>query len=256
MDSEKLANWQTTNASLADFGGFPSSVIEGTYRENDMTLNTARRHVIATSGSDRYLVSLSITTAANQVVASAAATDAIAKGLPRRRPRRPCGTRREPGGPGSGGTPAAVAAAPATGRRAPRPRRWSRSRSGSAALTPDSYSGRMIIGGVVCLALAVLVGGSGLFAMRRAPGADVTSQVLRAMAPTPAGRRGHAGRRRRGRTGLPARVGLLVLIVCVVGAVGTVAAGSWQGARYAARREATTGCGGDGGCTGCTKVCQ
>ncbi len=81
IDSEKLFNWQTTNASMADYGGFPSSTIEGTYRENDMTLNTSRRNVIAASGTDHYLVSLSITTAANQVVASADATDALAKGF-------------------------------------------------------------------------------------------------------------------------------------------------------------------------------
>ena len=114
----------------------------------------------------------------------------------------------------------------------------------------------MIIGGVVCLALAVLVGGSGLFAIRRAPGPDVTSQVLRAMAPTQLAAAVMLAAGGVVALASPARVGLLVLIVCVVGAVGTVAAGSWQGARYAARREATAGCGGDGGCTGCTKVCQ
>jgi hypothetical protein len=63
VDSQQLQAWQTTNASQADFGGFPSSIIEGTYRQNDMTLNTSRRHVIATSGSEKYLVSLSVTTA-------------------------------------------------------------------------------------------------------------------------------------------------------------------------------------------------
>ena len=114
VDSEKLANWQTTNASLADFGGFPSSVIEGTYRENDMTLNTARRHVIATSGSDRYLVSLSITTAANQVVASAAATDAIAKGFRVAVPGAPAAPAASPAAPAAAAPPAVVAAAPAT----------------------------------------------------------------------------------------------------------------------------------------------
>ncbi len=81
VDSQQLFNWQSTDASLADFGGFPSSIIEGTYRENDMTLNTSRRHVIAQSGADRYLVSLYVTTAANQVVATADATDAIVNGF-------------------------------------------------------------------------------------------------------------------------------------------------------------------------------
>jgi hypothetical protein len=81
VDSQQLFNWQATDASLADFGGFPSSLIEGTYRENDMTLNTSRRHVIVQSGPDRYLVSLYVTTAANQVVATADATDAIVNGF-------------------------------------------------------------------------------------------------------------------------------------------------------------------------------
>lgn len=81
IDSQQLANWQSTDASLAEFGGFPSSVIEGAYRENDMILNTSRRHVIATAGADRYLVSLSVTTAANQAVAAADATNAIVNGF-------------------------------------------------------------------------------------------------------------------------------------------------------------------------------
>ena len=42
----------------------------------------------------------------------------------------------------------------------------------------------MVIAGVVCLCLAVLIGGSGLWTLRRTPGADVTTQVLRAVAPT------------------------------------------------------------------------
>src|SRR6478752_10881568 len=81
VDSQQLANWQSTDASLTEFGGFPSSVIEGTYRQNDMILNTSRRHVIATAGPDRYLVTLSVTTAANQAVAAANATDAIVNGF-------------------------------------------------------------------------------------------------------------------------------------------------------------------------------
>lgn len=80
-DSQKLLAWQSTNASMADFGGFPSSVIEGTYRDGDMTLNTSRRHVIATSGRDKYLVSLSVITDRSQVVGDAPATDAIINGF-------------------------------------------------------------------------------------------------------------------------------------------------------------------------------
>lgn len=97
IDSQKLLAWQTTNASMANFDGFPSSIIEGTYRENDMTLNTSRRHVIATSGADKYLVSLSVTTALSQAVTDGPATDAIVNGFQvvahaaplRRLPRHP-----------------------------------------------------------------------------------------------------------------------------------------------------------------------
>jgi probable lipoprotein LpqN len=83
LDAESLPAWQSTDASLADFEGLPSSVIEGTYRQNDMTLNTSRRHVIAASGPDRYLVSLAVTSQATTQGATAAAdaTDAIVNGF-------------------------------------------------------------------------------------------------------------------------------------------------------------------------------
>lgn len=81
VDSQILPAWQPTNASMADFGGFPSSVIEGTYRDGDMTLNTSRRNVIATSGPDRYLVSLAVTTDRSVAIGDAPATDAIVNGF-------------------------------------------------------------------------------------------------------------------------------------------------------------------------------
>ncbi|ORA10873.1 LpqN/LpqT family lipoprotein [Mycobacterium arosiense] len=81
VDSQKLPAWQPTNAAMTDFGGFPSSIIEGTYRDGDLTLNTSRRHVIATSGHDKYLVSLSVTTDRAVSVADAPATDAIINGF-------------------------------------------------------------------------------------------------------------------------------------------------------------------------------
>jgi hypothetical protein len=81
IDAQQLPAWRATNASFAEYGGMPSSLIEGTYRENSMTLNTSRRHVIATSGPDKYLVSLSVTTSVDQVVAAADATDAVLRGF-------------------------------------------------------------------------------------------------------------------------------------------------------------------------------
>jgi len=81
VDSQQLPAWRATDGSLADLGGMPSSIIEGTYRENSMTLNTSRRHVIAAAGPDKYLVSLSVTTSVDQVVATADATDAVVNGF-------------------------------------------------------------------------------------------------------------------------------------------------------------------------------
>jgi hypothetical protein len=81
IESQQLPAWRATDGSLADFGGMPSSVIEGTYRENSMTLNTSRRNIIAAAGPDKYLVSLAVTTSVDQVVAAADATDAIVNGF-------------------------------------------------------------------------------------------------------------------------------------------------------------------------------
>lgn len=81
IDSQQLTAWNTTKASLADFGGMPSAMIEGTYRDNNMSLNTSRRHTIATAGQDKYLVTLLVTTTVGEAVATANATDAITNGF-------------------------------------------------------------------------------------------------------------------------------------------------------------------------------
>jgi hypothetical protein len=81
VDSQKLPVWQTTDASMADLGGFPASIIEGTYRDGDLTLSTSRRNVIATSGHDTYLVSLAVTTDRAVAVGDGPATDAIVNGF-------------------------------------------------------------------------------------------------------------------------------------------------------------------------------
>lgn len=109
VDNQMLPNWQQTSASMTELGGFPSSRIEGTYRDHDAVLNTARRNVIAQSGEEHYLVSLSVTTAANQVVATAAATDAIINGF----------KVALPGAPTAAAAP--VAAAPVIDAAAPAP---------------------------------------------------------------------------------------------------------------------------------------
>ena len=231
-----------------------------------------------------------MTTAANQVVAAAdrhrrdpqrlpghrsggrtRRLDAPAPAPAARRPRRlrhpsPRQPPRSPGGPGPGRVRASARldpAAPAPADR--RPLRTGRRRfpHGSPAAPQrsrprGSYCEPHGCRGVVCLGLAVLIGGSGLWTLARPPGVDLTGQVLRAVAPTQLAAGGDAGRggdrgpgrarhdrpdradRRRRRSGRRPS-----------------AAGSWQGARYAARREASAGggCGSAAGCGGCAKVC-
>ncbi len=113
----------------------------------------------------------------------------------------------------------------------------------------------MVFGAVACLVLAVLIGGSGLWTLTRTPATDLTGQVLRSVAPpqVAAAVMLAAG----GICGLaaPSPIGLIGLIAGAAGAVGTIAAASWQGARFAARREATGGCGSGSGCGGCAKLC-
>jgi hypothetical protein len=100
IESQQLPAWRSTNASLADYNGSASSIIEGTYRQNEMTLNTSRRNVIVASGPDKYLVSLAVTTEAGATVGEAQATDGIINGF-------------RAGAPGSNQPPApAPAAAP------------------------------------------------------------------------------------------------------------------------------------------------
>ena len=104
IDSQMLPAWRATDASLADYGGMPSSRIEGTYRENSMTLNTSRRHVIAISGPDKYLVSLSVTTSVDQAIAAGDATDAIINGFRVSSPAPPA-PNTPPPAPGAPGLP-------------------------------------------------------------------------------------------------------------------------------------------------------
>ncbi len=130
VDSQKLLAWQPTNAAMTDFCGFPSSIVEGTYRDGDLTLNTSRRHVIATSGHDKYLVSLSVTTDRAVSVADAPATDAIVNGFRVSAPGAPAPAPAQAPAASPVGLPAQAPVAPApvaASRRRPlRRRRWLR----------------------------------------------------------------------------------------------------------------------------------
>src|SRR5271168_4350121 len=99
----------------------------------------------------------------------------------------------------------------------------------------------MLIGGVLCICAAVASAGFGAWSLSHSQTTDTTdttATALRAMAPTQlaAAVMLAAG----GVVALVAspQTALVVVIVCVAGALGTLAAGSWQSARFALRREA------------------
>ena len=264
IDSQQLPAWRATDGSLADFGGMPSSVIEGTYRENNMTLNTSRRHVIATAGPDKYLVSLSVTTSVDQVVAAADATDAIVNGFKVSSPvTTPAPRLRRPACPSplaSWGPRRTPQLWDSRDRRRPPGEAW---RPGDGpirrAVSGARMVWRMLIAAVLCLCAAAATAALGVWLLTRPVAGDLVRQVLRARRTDPTRRRGHACRRRSG------------------GAVGsapdrlvgsdrvrrrrdrTVAAGCWQSAKFvAARAGGTIGCGGAtagcgrGACATCT----
>ena len=98
----------------------------------------------------------------------------------------------------------------------------------------------MLIAGVLCVCAAVVSAGFGTWSLSRGPvpsAVDTTALALRAMAPTQL-----AAAIMLAAGGLVALVAsphtaLVVVIVCVAGALGTLAAGSWQSARFALRRD-------------------
>ncbi|MCW2688562.1 MAG: hypothetical protein JWR37_3452 [Mycobacterium sp.] len=114
----------------------------------------------------------------------------------------------------------------------------------------------MLVAAVLCLCAAVTFAAFGLWLLSRPRTADPVRQVLRSVAPTQlaAAVMLAAG----GVVALSTRpqTGVLVVIVCVAGALGTVAAGSWQSAKYVARRESAPPACGVGGCATCTLSCK
>ncbi|WP_078282206.1 LpqN/LpqT family lipoprotein [Mycobacteroides franklinii] len=81
VEVKALQGWQPTDASVVTYQGFPSSIVEGTFRQDGETLNTSRRSVIITQGKDRFLVQLAVTTTVGNAIAEAPATDLIVNGL-------------------------------------------------------------------------------------------------------------------------------------------------------------------------------
>jgi hypothetical protein len=112
----------------------------------------------------------------------------------------------------------------------------------------------MLIGGVLALCAAVACAGFGTRSLVRGRVGDDHRLALRAMAPAQiaAAVMLAAG----GVVTLAAtpEIALVILVLCLVGALGTLAAGAYQSARFAARLEQASGCGGQ--CPGCTRPCE
>jgi hypothetical protein len=84
-DDARLAqNFKQLESSNADFHGFPSSMIEGSYNLGDQRLHTINRIVIAHGSgedADRYLIQLAVTSLADKAVADAVDIETIIHGF-------------------------------------------------------------------------------------------------------------------------------------------------------------------------------
>ncbi len=71
-DAELTTNFTRLNSSDADFDGFPSAMIEGSYDSGETRLHAYNRIVVpVTADFDRYLVQFTVTTLADKAAAQA-----------------------------------------------------------------------------------------------------------------------------------------------------------------------------------------
>ena len=83
-DAELSDGFKQLNASMDNFKGFPSAMIEGSYNVGDARLHTYNRIVIPTGpppANQRYLVQFSVTTAADAAQAQGADVQNILAGF-------------------------------------------------------------------------------------------------------------------------------------------------------------------------------
>jgi hypothetical protein len=81
-DAELSRNFNRLNYSNADFAGFPSAMIEGSYDHSEDRLHTYNRIVFpVTSKFDRYLVQFTVTTLADQAAAQAPDVEKVIGGF-------------------------------------------------------------------------------------------------------------------------------------------------------------------------------
>lgn len=112
----------------------------------------------------------------------------------------------------------------------------------------------MFLAGVLCMCAAAASALFGSWSLFHTPTADPTALALRAMAPTQLAAAVMLAAGGVVAVAAPGHTALMVVIVCIAGAVGTLAAGSWQSAQYALRRETaspTANC--VGSCAVCTR---
>ncbi len=83
-DARLSTNFTELDSSTADFNGFPSSMIQGSYDLHGRRLHTWNRIVFPTGAppaKQRYLVQLTITSLANEAVKHASDIEAIIAGF-------------------------------------------------------------------------------------------------------------------------------------------------------------------------------
>ncbi|HSS24603.1 MAG TPA: LpqN/LpqT family lipoprotein [Mycobacterium sp.] len=83
-DAQLFENFRQLDASTADFNGFPSSMIQGSYDLDGTRLHSWNRIVIPTGSPparQRYLAQLTITSLADQAVAQSSDIEAIIRGF-------------------------------------------------------------------------------------------------------------------------------------------------------------------------------
>ena len=84
VDAQSSENFTELNSSAANFGSFPSSMIEGSYDLNDNRMHSYSRIVIATGAAperQRYLIQFTVTGYADKAAEEAPDIEAIIKGF-------------------------------------------------------------------------------------------------------------------------------------------------------------------------------
>ncbi|MEV0673418.1 LpqN/LpqT family lipoprotein [Mycobacterium sp. NPDC050441] len=83
-DAQLSQNFKQLNASTADWKGFPSAMIEGSYDLNEKRMQSYNRVIIANDGlqpPQRYLIQLTVTTYADEAAAQGPDIEAIIAGF-------------------------------------------------------------------------------------------------------------------------------------------------------------------------------